>query len=45
MVHWKELIPVLITDFFPPVQVLLTEFVSPHQPRPTLAAVVMGEVS
>ena len=43
-----DLIPVLITDFFPPVQVLqmvVTEFVSPHQPRPTLAAVIMEEVS
>jgi hypothetical protein len=40
------IVPVLMTDFLPPVQVLqmvVTEFVSPHQPRPTLAAMVMGE--
>ena len=43
-----EVVPILMTDFLPPVQVLqmvVTEFVSPHQPRPTLAAMVMGEVS
>ena len=43
-----DLVPILMVDFLPPVQVLqmvVTEFVSPHQPRPSLAAVVMGEVS
>ena len=43
-----DIVPVLMVDFLPPVQVLqmvVTEFVSPHQPRPALAAVVMGEVS
>lgn len=37
-----------MTDFLAPVEVLqmvVTEFVSPHQPRPTFAAMVMGEVS
>ncbi|CAI8011397.1 Huntingtin [Geodia barretti] len=39
-------VPVVMVDFLPPVQVLqmvVTEFVSPHQPRPSLAAIVMGE--
>ena len=42
-----DVVPVLLVDFLPPLQVLqvvVTEFVSPHQPRPTLAAIVMGEV-
>lgn len=36
-----------MTDFMTPVEVLqmvVTEFVSPHQPRPIFAAMVMGEV-
>ena len=43
-----HVVPVLMVDFLPPAQVLqmvVTEFVSPHQPRPSLAALVMGEVS
>ena len=42
-----DVIPVLLVEFLPPVEVLqmvVTEFVSPHQPRPSLAAMVMGEV-
>jgi hypothetical protein len=41
-----DVVPVVMVDFLPPVQVLqmvVTEFVSPHQPRPSLAAIVMGE--
>lgn len=43
-----DILPQLIVDFLPPMEILQTvvnEFVSPHQSRPELAAVVMAEVS
>ena len=43
-----DVLPQLIVDFLPPMEVLQTvvnEFISPHQSRPELAAVVMAEVS
>ena len=43
-----DLLPQLIVDLLPPTEVLqsvVTEFVSPHQSRPELAAQVMAEVS
>ena len=42
-----DILPQLIVDFLPPMEVLqtvVTEFVSPHQTRPELAACVMAEV-
>ena len=43
-----DVLPQLIVDFLPPMEVLQTvvnEFISPHQSRPELAAMVMAEVS
>lgn len=43
-----EVLPQLIVDFLPPMEILQTvvnEFISPHQSRPELAAMVMAEVS
>ena len=43
-----RLLPQLTVDFLSPIEALQTvvsEFVSPHQPRPQLAARVMAEVS
>ena len=42
-----DVLPQLVVDFLPPMEVLqtvVTEFVSPHQTRPELAACVMAEV-
>ena len=42
-----DILPQLIVDFLPPMEVLQTvvnEFISPHQSRRELAAVVMAEV-
>lgn len=42
-----DLLPQLVVDFLPSMEVLqtvVTEFVSPHQTRPHLAACVMAEV-
>ena len=42
-----DILPQLVVDFLPPTEVLqtvVTEFVSPHQTRPKLAACVMAEV-
>lgn len=42
-----DVLPQLIVDFLPPMEVLQTvvnEFISPHQSRPELAAMVMAEV-
>ena len=43
-----DVLPQLMVDFLSPMEVLQTvvnEFISPHQSRPELAAVVMAEVS
>lgn len=42
-----DVLPQLMVDFLPPLEVLQTvvnEFISPHQSRPELAAVVMAKV-
>lgn len=42
-----DVLPQVMVDFLPPLEVLQTvvnEFISPHQSRPELAAVVMTKV-
>lgn len=42
-----DILPKIIIDFLPPMEVLqtvVTDFVSPHQSRPRLAASIMAEV-
>ena len=42
-----DILPDIIVDFLPPMEVLqtvVTDFVSPHQTRPSLSAAIMNKV-
>ena len=42
-----DILPQIITDFLPPMEVLqtvVTDFISPHQSRPQLSATIMAQV-